>query len=78
MGGTTSKPAAAEDSFKKKDPSKSSSDSQFTSLPPREKLPADLQKIVDDEDTLFEQIYDGKFVTVAPFKHATVINEPLV
>ena len=27
---------------------------------PREKLPDSLQKIVDDEETLFEQIYDGK------------------
>lgn len=27
---------------------------------PREKLPVDLQKIVDDEETLFDQIYDGK------------------
>ncbi|KAL8867999.1 MAG: hypothetical protein Q9174_005284 [Haloplaca sp. 1 TL-2023] len=26
---------------------------------PREKLPKDLQKIVDDEDTLLDQIYDG-------------------
>ncbi|KAL9584679.1 MAG: hypothetical protein Q9212_001962 [Teloschistes hypoglaucus] len=26
---------------------------------PREKLPEDLQKIVDNEDSLFEQIYDG-------------------
>jgi len=26
---------------------------------PREKLPDSLQKIVDDEETLFEQIYDG-------------------
>ena len=25
----------------------------------REKLPKDLQKIVDDEETLFDQIYDG-------------------
>ena len=27
---------------------------------PRESLPADLQKIVDDEDTLMDQVYDGK------------------
>jgi hypothetical protein len=27
---------------------------------PREKLPKDLQKIVDDEETLFDQIYDGR------------------
>lgn len=26
---------------------------------PREKLPKDLQKIVDDEETLLDQIYDG-------------------
>lgn len=29
---------------------------------PREKLPADLQKIVDNEESLFEQIYDGTYV----------------
>ncbi|MCJ1253765.1 hypothetical protein MMC24_001578 [Lignoscripta atroalba] len=28
-------------------------------LPPREKLPKDLQKIVDDEDSLLDQLYDG-------------------
>ncbi len=27
---------------------------------PREKLPAELQKMVDDEDTLMESLYDGK------------------
>ena len=26
---------------------------------PREKLPESLQKIVDDEDSLLDQIYDG-------------------
>ena len=29
---------------------------------PREKLPDSLQKMVDDEETFFEQIYDGKWV----------------
>ena len=29
---------------------------------PRERLPAELQKIVDEDDTLFEQIFDGKWV----------------
>ena len=27
---------------------------------PREKLPDSLQKMVDDEETFFEQMYDGK------------------
>lgn len=27
---------------------------------PREKLSKDLQKIVDDEESLFDQIYDGR------------------
>lgn len=27
---------------------------------PRGKLPKDLQKLVDDEDTLLDQLYDGK------------------
>jgi hypothetical protein len=30
---------------------------------PTQKLPKGLQKIVDDEDTLFEQMYDGTSVT---------------
>lgn len=29
---------------------------------PREKLPNELQKIVDDEDTLLESLYDGTYV----------------
>lgn len=28
-------------------------------LPPREKLPNDLQKLVDDEDSLLDQVYGG-------------------
>jgi hypothetical protein len=28
---------------------------------PRGKLPDDLQKIVDDEETLMERIYEGKY-----------------
>ncbi|KAL9606444.1 MAG: hypothetical protein Q9204_009465 [Flavoplaca sp. TL-2023a] len=31
---------------------------------PRERLPPELQKIVDNEDTLMEQIYDGTSRTV--------------
>lgn len=31
---------------------------------PSEKLPQDLQKIVDDDDSLMDQIYDGKYVTM--------------
>ncbi|KAI9704860.1 MAG: hypothetical protein M1836_006640 [Candelina mexicana] len=31
----------------------------FSKLPPREKLPDSLQKLVDDEETLASQIYDG-------------------
>lgn len=31
-------------------------------LIPREKLPDELQKLVDDEDSIIEQIYDGTFV----------------
>ena len=30
---------------------------------PRERLPSELQKIVDNEDTLMEQIYDGTYVS---------------
>lgn len=31
-------------------------------LIPREKLPDELQKLVDDEDSIIDQIYDGTFV----------------
>lgn len=31
-------------------------------LVPREKLPDELQQLVDDEDSLLDQIYDGTFV----------------
>ena len=31
-------------------------------LIPREKLPEDLQKLVDDDDSLVDQIYEGTFV----------------
>lgn len=34
---------------------------------PREKLPVALQKIVDDEETLFDQLYDGRQVHL-PYK----------
>ena len=30
---------------------------------PREKLPESLQKIVDNEESLFDQLYDGTYVT---------------
>ena len=35
---------------------------KLDTLVPREKLPTSLQKIVDDEDTLLDQIYDGTYV----------------
>ena len=36
-------------------------------LPAREKLPEKLQKIVDDEETLLDQLYDGTYVLTYPF-----------
>lgn len=33
---------------------------------PREKLPESLQKIVDNEESLMEQIYDGTYVGYPP------------
>ena len=33
---------------------------------PREKLPESLQKIVDNEESLMEQIYDGTYVQCYP------------
>ena len=30
---------------------------------PREKLPESLQKIVDNEESLMDQLYDGTYVT---------------
>lgn len=35
---------------------------ELSKLPAREKLPAGLQKIVDDEETLYERLYDGTCV----------------
>lgn len=34
---------------------------------PREKLPQSLQDLVDDEETLLERIYDGKYVARMSF-----------
>ena len=51
MGGTSSKDISAKENINKSTPS----------IKPQ-KLPAELQKIVDEDDTLFEQIYDGKCV----------------
>lgn len=45
--------SAAQDSLYRKDTDK---------LIPREKLPEDLQKLVDDDDSLVDQIYEGTFV----------------
>ena len=33
---------------------------------PREKLPESLQKIVDNEDSLMDQLYDGTYVDMFP------------
>ncbi|KAL8815241.1 MAG: hypothetical protein Q9191_008477, partial [Dirinaria sp. TL-2023a] len=33
--------------------------SEDAPLPPREKLPDELQKMVDDEDSLMDALYDG-------------------
>lgn len=33
---------------------------------PREKLPRDLQSIVDKQDDVWEDIYDGQYVTSRP------------
>lgn len=42
-----------------------------TGLPPREKLPESFQKIIDKaekEDNLYDELYDGTFVTLlSPF-----------
>ena len=36
---------------------------------PREKLPDSLQKIVDNEESLMEQVYDGTYVEyLIPFR----------
>ena len=38
---------------------KGSLSSNLDAVVPREKLPARLQKLVDDDETLLDQIYDG-------------------
>ena len=38
---------------------KNTMSSNLDAVVPREKLPTRLQKLVDDEDTLLDQIYDG-------------------
>ena len=54
MGGTPSKPI--EDiPRQRKEPRP-----DFSQPPPQEKLPKDLQKIVDDEDSLLDDLYDGR------------------
>ncbi|KAH0555874.1 hypothetical protein GP486_006181 [Trichoglossum hirsutum] len=44
----------------------------FSVPPPREKLPDELQRIVDDDDTLLERIYDGSAqdTTDTPLRYA--------
>jgi hypothetical protein len=54
MGGTSSKEAPA------KENSVNATASKPVKYPGTEKLPPALQKIVDDEETLLEQLYDGK------------------
>ena len=63
MGGTASRDVSAKEDIRK------STSSPEPVTPPQsnttsrhEKLPAELQKIVDEDDTLFEQLYDGKCV----------------
>jgi len=60
MGGTSSKEALAKENSVNATASKPVKPPGADGLIPREKLPAELQKIVDDEETLFEQLYDGK------------------
>ncbi|MCJ1479442.1 hypothetical protein MMC13_008128 [Lambiella insularis] len=65
MGGTSSKEVPLEDSAVKTKapeivkPTAAIRKPSEDDLIPREKLPVSLQKIVDDEDSLLEQIYDG-------------------
>jgi len=66
MGGTSSKEAPAKIETPAKENTVTAAASRPVKPPgrdesiPREKLPAELQKIIDDEETLFEQLYDGK------------------
>ena len=59
MGGTSSKEAPAKENTVSPAASKPVQPPGSDGPIPREKLPTALQKIVDDEETLFEQLYDG-------------------
>ena len=66
MGGTSSKEASVKDTLPKAVVSEASKPLPTIKAPTEndplrnEPLPTKLQKMVDDEDTLLEQIYDGK------------------
>ena len=72
MGGTTSKDISVREDIKKSTLSPEPiTPPHLDATLPREKLPVDLQKIVDEDDTLFDQIYDGKCVSpcLIPRRH---------
>lgn len=60
MGGTSSKEAPAKENSVNATATKPVKHLGTDGLIPPEKLPPALQKIVDDEETLLEQLYDGK------------------
>ena len=64
MGGTSSKEASAKDARSSAVPASTPKPVHDENEPlPREKLPKALQKIVDsDDDSLFDQLYDGRCV----------------
>ena len=65
MGGSSSKEAPIQDTNRSAVPPANPAPVHDENAPlPREKLPKALQKIVDnDDDSLFDQLYEGRYVS---------------
>lgn len=46
-------------------------------LPPQEKLPDELQKMVDDEETLMDSLYDGTYVLSRLTCHCSIFSRKI-
>lgn len=69
MGGTTSKEASQNESNLKSPPASLTAITEDPNArhvqEKREKLPSDLQKLVDNEDSFLDQLYEGTYVLLA-------------
>ena len=62
MGGNNSK-AADPDAGNRYSTPVPVKDEDYSKPLPREKLPQELQKIVDNEESLWDKVYEGQYVT---------------